>query len=190
MNFRTLIASATVMAAVSGCMAPRGGSAAEKRQYVNNMRDETLVSLYEMKPEAEMRINHAAGYGVFSQLATGTGIGGGGTGYGVVVDNETGLESYMRMIQVSGGIGFGIKTLRLIFLFHTREALRKFVTEGWEVGSEAQAAAVLDQEGAEIGASGTANREVSVYQITDDGIYLRAALHLKKFFPDTKLNEE
>ncbi len=96
----------------------------------------------------------------------------------------------MRIIQVSWGLGVGCKTLRLIFLFHTREALRKFVTEGWEVGSEAQAAALLDHEGAGAGMAGTANRGISEYPLTKDGIYLRAALHVKKFFPDTKLNED
>ena len=130
MNYRLLIASVAIVAAGSGCMAPKGGSAGEKRLYVNNMSEDTLTRLYAKKPEAKMRIDNAAGYGVFSQLETGTGIGGGGSGYGVVVNNETGSRSYMRMIQISGGIGFGLKSLRLIFLFHTHDALDKFVTEG------------------------------------------------------------
>ena len=96
----------------------------------------------------------------------------------------------MRMIQISGGIGIGLKELRLIFLFHTHDALNRFVTEGWEVGSEAQAVAALDHEAAGAGIAGTANEGVSVYQLTKDGLYVRAALHVKKFFPDTKLNED
>ncbi len=190
MNYRIMIALAVIVAAGSGCMAPRGGSAGEKRLYVNNMSEDTLTRLYEKKPEAKMRVENAAGYGVFAQLETGTGIGGGGSGYGVVVDNETGKKSSMRMVQISGGLGFGLKTLRLIFLFHTHDALDKFVTEGWEVGSEAQAAAALDHEAAEAGAAGSMTKGVSVYQLTDDGLFVRAALHVKKFFPDTKLNED
>jgi len=190
MNYRMLMASAAIMMAGSGCMAPRGGSAGEKRLFVNNMCEETLTRLYAKKPEAKMRVDNAVGYGVFAQLESGTGIGGGGAGYGVVVDNETGSRSYMRMIQISGGFGFGIKSLRLIFLFHTHEALNKFVTEGWEVGSEAQAVAALDHEAAEAGAADSMTKGVSVYQLTKAGIYVRAALHVKKFFPDTKLNED
>ncbi|UCC32518.1 MAG: hypothetical protein JSU86_09585 [Phycisphaerales bacterium] len=190
MQHRMLIASAAFMVAGSGCMAPRGGSPGEKRQYVSNMREETLSKLYAKKPEAKQRVENAVGYGVFAELATGTGIGGGGSGYGVVVDNETGSKSYMRMIQVSGGLGVGLKRLRVIFLFHTRDALRKFVTEGWEVGTEAQAAALLDHKGAVSGTAGTVTKGMSVYQLTDDGLYVRAALHAKKFFPDTKLNED
>ena len=110
-NYRVLLAVVAIMTAGSGCMAPRGGSVAEKRQYVNRMGEETLSRLYARRPDAEQRVENAVGYGVFAQLATGTGIGGGGSGYGVVVDNETGSRSYMRMIQVSGGIGFGIKDL-------------------------------------------------------------------------------
>ncbi len=190
MHYRMLLAVAAIIVAGSGCMAPRGGSPAEKRQYVNLMGEETLSRLYAERPEAKRRIENAAGYGVFAQLATGTGIGGGGTGYGVVVDNETGSRSYMRMVQVSGGIGIGIKKLRVIFLFHNRDALRKFVTEGWEVGTEAQAAALLHHEGAEADTMGTMTEGVSVYQLTESGLFVRAALHVKKFFPDTKLNEE
>ncbi len=190
MHYRMLIVSAAIMAVGSGCMAPKGGTAAEKRLYVNNMCEETLSRLYEKKPEAKMRIENAAGYGVFSQLESGTGIGGGGSGYGVVVDNKTGEKSYMRMVQISGGLGFGLKSLRLIFLFHRHDALNKFVTEGWEVGSEAQATAALDHDATEAGTAGSMNKGVSVYQLTDDGLYVRAALHVKKFFPDTKLNED
>ena len=190
MNYRMLIASAAIMVAGTGCMAPRGGSPAEKRQYVNNMKEKTLSKLYAKKPEAKHKIANAVGYGVFAEIATGTGIGGGGTGYGVVVDNETGSEWYMRMIQVSGGIGIGLKHLRVIFLFHTRDALSKFVTEGWEVGTEAQATALLDHQGATSGTTGTVTKGMSVYQLTADGLYLRAAIHAKKFYPDTKLNED
>ncbi len=181
---------AAIMAAGSGWMAPKGGSPAEKRLFVNNMREETLSRLYAKKSEAKQRIHNAVGYGVFAELATGTGIGGGGSGYGVVVNNETGSKSYMRMIQVSGGLGVGLKRLRVIFLFHTRDALRKFVTEGWEVGTEAQAAALLDHKGAASGTADTSTKGMSVYQLTADGLYLRAAIHAKKFFPDTELNED
>jgi lipid-binding SYLF domain-containing protein len=154
------------------------------------MRKETLSKLYAEKPEAKQRVEGAIGYAVFSQLATGTGIGGGGAGYGVVVNNETGSKSYMRMIQVSGGIGIGLKSFRVIFLFHNPETLRKFITEGWEVGTEVQAAALLDHKGAGAATEGTMIKGMSVYQLTADGLYLRAALHAKKFFPDTKLNED
>jgi lipid-binding SYLF domain-containing protein len=189
MHYRMLIALGTIMVAGSGCMAPRGGSVVEKRQYVNRMRKEALSKLYAKKPEARQRVDNAVGYGVFAELATSTGIGGGGSGYGVVVNNETGLKSYMRMIQVSGGLGIGLKHFRVIFLFHTRDALNKFVKEGWEVGTEAQAAALLDHKGAGSDATGTFTKGVSVYQLTADGLYIRAALHAKKFFPDTKLND-
>lgn len=189
MHYRMLIALVTIVAAGSGCMAPRGGSPGEKRQYVNDMREKTLSNLYAKQPEARQRVENAVGYGVFDELATGTGIGGGGTGYGVVVNNETGSKSYMRMIQYSGGIGIGLKHLRVIFLFHTRDALEKFVTQGWEVGTEAQAVALLDHEGAASGTEGTLTKGMSVYQLTADGLYIRAAIHAKKFYPDTKLNE-
>ena len=190
MNYRMLIASAAIMVAGTGCMAPRGGSPAEKRQYVNNMREKTLSKLYAKKPEAKQKIANAVGYGVFAELATGTGIGGGGSGYGVVADNKTGAKSYMRMIQMSGGIGIGLKHLRVIFLFHTHDAMTEFVKEGWEIGTEAHAVALLDHEGAEGGTSDTITKGMSVYQMTEDGLYLRAAIHAKKFYPDTKLNED
>ncbi len=190
MKCRMLIALTVVMAAGSGCMAPKGGSAAEKRVYVNNMREDTLSRLYAKTPEAEARVENAIGYGVFAQIKGAALILGGGAGYGVVVDNETGVNSYMRMVQVSGGLGLGVKNLRFIFLFHTREALDKFIRQGWEVGTEARAVAAIDHDAADVGTTGSVTKGISVYQLAKDGLYLRAALHVKKFFPDTELNAD
>jgi lipid-binding SYLF domain-containing protein len=153
------------------------------------MKRETLTDLYKEKPKARKKIEDAEGYGVFAELAYGTGIGGGGNGYGVVVNNATGERTYMRMLQASGGVGIGIKEFRVIFVFHDQDALQKFVTEGWEVGSEAEASALVADTGAGAEAAGIMNRGVSVYQFTDQGLYVRAALHAKKFYPDKDLND-
>ena len=50
MHYRMLVAAAAIIVAGSGCMAPKGGSPMEKRQYVNKMREETLSKLYAKKP--------------------------------------------------------------------------------------------------------------------------------------------
>ena len=190
MNYRMMIASGVIMATAAGCMAPKGGTPGEKRLYVHNMKDETLARLYASRPDAKQKVAKAVGYAVFAELETGTGLLGSGSGYGVVVNNETGDHSYMRMVHLSGGIGLGIKHLRIVFLFHTREALRTFITEGWEVGSEAHAVALIDKKGAGAGAGLALAKGMTAYQLTDDGIYLRAAIHAKKFYPDTKLNDD
>lgn len=63
-------------------------------------------------------------------------------------------------------------------------------TRGYQVGSEAPAGAALDHEAAEAGTAGTANKGVGIYQLTEDGLFVHAALDMKKFCPDTKLNED
>jgi len=45
---------------------------------------------------------------VFSTFASKLFFAGGTTGKGVVVNNHTGRQTFMKMIQVQGGLGFGV----------------------------------------------------------------------------------
>ena len=41
-----------------------------------------------------------------------------GGGYGIVRNNTTGADYYMRMGEVGVGIGAGVKDFRAVFVFH------------------------------------------------------------------------
>ena len=55
---------------LAGCATIKGNTIADQRQYVLDMRDETLARLYEETPIAKEQIKKAAGYGVFSNIST------------------------------------------------------------------------------------------------------------------------
>ncbi len=59
---------------------------------------------------------------------------GTGKGEGVVVEKSTKKKTFMKMVQVGGGLGIGAKTLKLIFVFDNDDALDKFVNAGGEFG--------------------------------------------------------
>jgi len=174
---------------VTGCASPRGKSIAQKRDYVEHMRETTLQLAEAKEPAVAARAKNAAGYGVFSNIGFALIFGGGGNGYGVVVDNKTGEKTYMRMLRASGGLGIGVKEFKVIVTFHDRETLDKFVSKGWEFGGEASAAATTGEKGGEARTVGSMSHGIDVYEMTDRGVYIRAALQATKVYPDKKLNQ-
>ena len=87
-------------------------------------------------------IERSAGYAVFSTFGVKLFFAGGTTGKGVVVNNRTQRQTFMRMVQVQGGLGFGINQNRLIFVFTNEKALRNFIEQGWEFGGQANLSAM------------------------------------------------
>ena len=69
-------------------------------------------------------------------------------GYGVVVDNQAHKETFMRMGSLGGGIGAGVKDVRVIFVFHDAKVMKQFIEEGWQFGGQADAAAKYKNTGA------------------------------------------
>lgn len=180
---------ATMAVLALGCAHPKGATIQEKRDFVQEMEESTLTELYQRMPETRDKLVNAAGYGVFSNIGTGFLIGGAGNGYGLVVDNQTGEETYMRMVRATAGLGVGIKDFRAVFVFHDRETMRRFIENGWEFGSEADVVAKGSDKGGAAGAVGTVNPGLDIYQFTESGIYLRAAVAGTKYWRDKKLNE-
>ena len=175
------------LALIGGCATPKGATAEEKRAYVLNMRDNALARLYREKPGLEHRVRQAPGYGVFSNISTAVLFVGSAHGYGVVVDNQTGKETYMKMLSVGVGLGVSLQDMRAIFVFNDRATLRKFVTEGWEFGVGGAAALKSGDTGA--AAAGTASfNPIDIYELTEAGIALRATLDGTKYSIDKKLN--
>ncbi len=66
---RAGLVSILLMTLVTGCMSPKGDTAADKRQAAQSMRSETLAQLYKVHSYAKTQIDQAVGYGVFSSLA-------------------------------------------------------------------------------------------------------------------------
>ncbi len=160
----------------------------QKRHQVREMAHDSLATLYEISPGARYAVEHAAGYAVFSTFGIKIFFGGGTTGKGVVVNNRTHRDTYMKMVQVQGGFGFGIKKDRLIFVFETQRAMRDFINQGWEFGGQASAAAMLADQGGTFAGAVSVMPGVYLYQITETGLSASLTISGTKIYKDDELN--
>ena len=160
----------------------------EKRAEVRKVRDETLADLYREKPELKSRIKKAAGYGVFSNLGVNVLLLSTARGGGVVVDNATGKETFMKMGSVGAGVGLGVKDFRAVFIFHNKEVLEGFVEKGWEFGGQADAAAKSDEKGGSAEGKASVQQGMEIYQFTESGPALQATVQGTKYWKDKHLN--
>ncbi|MFK3662844.1 YSC84-related protein [Scandinavium sp. NPDC088450] len=194
MNYKSLFLVAAL--AITGCSA-KGDTASEQRATIKKMRTDTLSKLYNLHPEARSDIAHSSGYAVFSSNSSKIFLFGFGSGYGVVKDSRSGKDTYMKMAQGGAGVGVGVKQLSTVMVFHDRETLNKFITNGYVVGADANAAAKYDDKGAGAGTSASAvakdtqslPSKVSVYEMTEKGLAAQAMLNGYKYWPDEDLNK-
>ena len=68
-------------------------------------------------------IQKSAGYAVFSNFGMKIFFAGGGSGKGIAVNNATKKETFMKMIELQAGLGFGVKKFSLVWVFETPAAL-------------------------------------------------------------------
>jgi lipid-binding SYLF domain-containing protein len=136
---------------------PKGKDSDEKRANVRRQREEMLSQLFQSKPDLKEGIKKAAGYATFKMTDVNLFLLASGNGYGMVVDNQTGKETFMRVASLGGGIGMGLKDLRVIFVFHDPKVMKAFVEEGWQFGGKADAAAKYEDTGAAADQSVKAN---------------------------------
>jgi len=185
--FRWLFA-ALLTCSLLGCASTNNGgkSVDARRSSIENMRAGTLNMLYKEKPYAADTLERAAGYAVFSNANVNLLIASAGGGYGVVHGNN-GQVTYMKMGEVGFGLGLGAKDYRLVFVFHTTSALKRFVDDGWAFGGQLDAAAKAQDKGDAIGGEITVDN-ITIYQLTESGLALQATIKGTKFWRDAELN--
>jgi lipid-binding SYLF domain-containing protein len=159
----------------------------EERQEVRSMATKTLSRLYEIRPSAKAGIESAAGYGVFKNFGMKIFVAGGGKGKGVVVNNKTRQETFMKMVEVQAGLGMGVKKFSNIFVFENEQALNTFVDQGWEFGGQATAAAKVKDKGASFQGAVSVMPGVWMYQLTDAGIAAEITGKGTKYYKDKDL---
>ena len=167
---------------------PDEGKIIQARQQVREMAQDALATLYEVAPGARRSIEHAAGYAVFSTFGVKLFFAGGTTGKGMVVNNRTHRQTFMRMVQVQGGLGFGVNQNRLIFVFTNERALRNFVDQGWEFGGQANLSAMVGGQGGQFSGAAAVSPGVYLYQVTNTGLSATITVSGTKYFKDADLN--
>jgi lipid-binding SYLF domain-containing protein len=160
----------------------------QKKADIRKMAKETLARLYKVQPSAHKAIAKSAGYAVFSNFGTKIFIVGGGSGKGVVYDNKTKKETFMKMIEVQAGLGFGIKKFRVVWVFENHKDVNEFINSGWEFSGQTSAAAKLGDQGGAFAGAMSVSPGIWLYQLTDDGLALELTGKGTKYYKDGELN--
>ena len=168
--------------------APNEPRILQARLQVREMAQDALASLYEVNPGTRRAIERAAGYAVFSTFGLKLFFAGGTTGKGIVFNNRTQRQTFMKMLQVQGGLGFGVNQNRLIFVFTNERALRNFVDQGWEFGGQANLSAMASGQGTQFSGAAAVSPGVYLYQLTETGLAATITVSGTKYFKDTDLN--
>ena len=176
----------TLKDAVTG--PPTQSDIAAARQEVQGASQQALSALYAMVPNARAAIEGAAGYAAFSTFGMKLMVAGGTSGKGLAVNRRTGMQTYMKMLQVQGGLGFGINKNQLVFVFSDEQALANFINQGWEFGGQANVSAMAGGEGEMFSGAAAISPGVYLYQITETGLSATLTVSGTKFFVDTDLN--
>jgi len=152
-----------------GVFGPKGENPQEQQATVRKDRDAVLADLYASKPELKDRIKKAAGYATFNQRDMNLFLLASGSGYGVLVDNKTGKETFMRVGSLGGGVGMGLKELRVCFIFNDAKVMQQFVDSGWQFGAKADASAKYKDTGASVDQTAKANVDFKEGTVTSGG---------------------
>ncbi len=176
-----------VLLLVSACASTGGHTPAQKRQAILDMRTQVLNDLYRIKPDVRNQLHNAPGYAVFDNANVNVLLASFGGGYGVVHDNRSGQDTYMKMGEVGVGPGLGVKDFRAVFIFHEPEVLKRFIESGWAFGAQADAAAKAGDKGKAVGGEATVDN-ITIYQLTESGLALQATVKGTKYWRDKSLN--
>lgn len=152
------------------------------------MASTTLARLYAVQPSARASIKSAVGYAVFDNFSMKILVAGGGSGTGIAVNNLTKAENFMRMAEIQAGLGFGVKKFSLVWVFTSSVAFIDFVYSGWELGTAATAAAMINDNGASFEGAVAIAPGVWLYQLTDTGLALELTVKGTRYYRDSGLN--
>jgi len=169
-------------------LAASKNSVAEQRKQIDQLSVKTLEKLYEKYPHAQRVINECYAWATLSNSGVKVLFIGSSRGRGVAVNNQTGERVYLRMKELSAGLGLGAKEYNLIFLLNTREAWENFIIGKTRFGASAEASANDGVSGGSIEGAEYVAPGVWVFQMTTKGLALEAALKGTKIYKDKKLN--
>ena len=160
---------------------------ADEQKAVRKMAEDTLQRLYKAEPKAQAAVQGAAGYAVFSNTGLKILMLGSGKGEGLAV-NKSKQETFMKVVELQAGLGFGVKKFSVIFVFDNDTAFNSFVNSGWEFGGQTTAAATTGEKGGALAGAASVSPGVWMYQMTDKGVALEITAKGTKYYKDDDLN--
>ena len=191
---KILVAAMAILLVLSFTVTAGPSLAASKEEIkkeqadIRKVSNETLNNLYKLQPSAKGAISKAAGYAVFSNFGMKILVAGSGTGKGIAVNNKSKKETFMKMVEVQAGLGFGIKKFRLVWVFENEKLLTDFINSGWEFGAQASASAKASDQGGGLAGALSVKPGIWIYQLTDDGLALELTAKGTKYYKNKDLN--
>lgn len=160
----------------------------EQRAEIREMANKTIAQISQQYPDFRRQLQRSAGYAVFSNFGFKVLFMGSATGEGLAVNHATRRETFMRMVELQPGYGFGVQRFRLVFVFETPQAFDQFVYSGWEFGGNVMASAQTrtQQMGNQLGVS--VSPGVLMYQLSEQGAIVGVSITGAKYYPDSNLN--
>lgn len=178
-----LLTVTTCAIAMSGCLSPKGITPDEKRSYTQGVYEETLDMFYAKEPSLEKLVAQSAGHVVFSSIDGQYLLFGGGNGFGLAVSGSD--QTYLKRIELALGFGLGVRSYRTLFVFRDAEAFRWFVDRGWDASGDLAAAFQTGDRGGSVSMAGNPRAGMQVWELTDSGVILKAAVTGTKAWRDS-----
>ena len=186
MRRRSIVLGITASAAVP--LVALADKKDDQRAEVRKAAEGALAAVYKAQPAARKAVESAAGYAAFSNFGMKILVAGSGSGKGMAVNNKTKAETYMKMVEVQAGLGFGVKKFQLVWVFETEKALNDFVTTGWTIGAQATASAKSGEKGAAYQGAVAVAPGVWLYQLSGDSLALELTAKGTKYYKDGDLS--
>jgi lipid-binding SYLF domain-containing protein len=140
------------------------------------------------KPEIKAAVAKAPGYAVFTTYGVSFIIGGSG-GTGVVHDNKTKKNTFMKIGGASAGFQLGAVENDVLVIFKTASAMQGFIKNGWgATGGVAAGAAVEGKGGGGGGQGATPMGDVETFTLTKNGLEAGLSIGGVKAWKDDDLN--
>ena len=189
-SIKLLLLLAFLALLTSGCVTiPKGDNAQDKREVIQQMKNDTLSDLYSLHPQSKDRLQRAVGYAVFSNVGLNFYLVTLGGGWGVTHDNKSNQELYMKMVYGGIGPGMGIKDFRGIFVFKSIESFTDFKEKGWITGFAGDIVAKSEAKGGGAGGAISVSPDIDLYQLTKNGLAIQATIQGSKYYQDKELNQ-
>ena len=160
---------------------------ATKQAEVQQKTHDALERFYKAKPELKEAAAKAPGYGIFTTYGFSFVIGGSG-GAGLVHDNKTKHNTYMKVGGGSAGLQLGASQTEVLIVFKTAAAMSNFINKGWSAGGAATASAGAGSSSAGGGKGETEMGDAATYTMTKKGLEVGLAAGVSKFWKDKDLN--
>ena len=177
-----IFSASAVLAEEGGESSRKAEKAATKRARIDEREKNALDRLFRESSTAKELAGKAVGHAVFDNTKMQFIVSAGG-GTGVAV-HRSGKRTYMNMGTGGIGLGIGVKTFQVVFLFETDKAFNGFVEKGWQADAQAGAAAGT----ADATANTTFSNGLAVFVLSKKGLIASADVSGTKYWKDGDLN--